>query len=77
MYSGNTNDETNSSYPYTVRLTDAPGPYDKVNVNIQGVEVTSDTGQTVTLNLTKGVYNLLYFSNGISTLIATDLLIIP
>jgi hypothetical protein len=74
MYSCNSNDETNSSYPYTVRLTDAPGPYDKVNVDIQGVEVTGDAGQTVTLNVTKGVYNLLDFSNGVSTLIATDLL---
>lgn len=74
MYSCNSNDETNSSYPYAVRLTDAPGQYDKVNVDIQGVEVTGDAGQTVTLNVTKGVYNLLDFSNGINTLIATDVL---
>ncbi|MFV8326483.1 DUF4382 domain-containing protein [Flavobacterium sp. ZS1P14] len=66
------NDDTKSSYPYAVRMTDAPGPYDKVNVDIQGVEVTGDAGQTVALNVHKGIYNLLDFSNGVNTLIATD-----
>jgi hypothetical protein len=66
------NDETKSSYPYAVRLTDAPGPYDEVNVDIQGVEITGEGGETVSLNVTKGIYNLLDFSNGVDTLIATD-----
>ena len=66
------NDNTTGSYPYAVRMTDAPGPYDEVNVDILGVEVTGDAGQTVTLNVRKGIYNLLDFSNGVSTLIATD-----
>ncbi|MFV5695344.1 DUF4382 domain-containing protein [Flavobacterium sp. LB3P122] len=68
----NSNDDTKSSYPYAVRMTDAPGPYEKVNVDIQGVEITGDAGQTVTLNVKKGIYNLLDFTNGVSTLIATD-----
>jgi hypothetical protein len=71
IYSCN-NDDTNGSYPYAVRLTDAPGPYDKVNVDIQGVEVIGDGGKTVMLNVKKGIYNLLAFSNGVDTLIATD-----
>jgi hypothetical protein len=53
-------------------MTDAPGPYDEVNVDILGVEITGDAGQTVSLNVRKGIYNLLDFSNGVSTLIATD-----
>ena len=71
IYSCN-NDDTNASYPYAVRLTDAPGPYEKVNVDIQGVEVMGDNGKTVILNVKKGIYNLLEFSNGVDTLIATD-----
>ena len=66
------NDDANSKYPYAVRLTDAPGPYDEVNVNIQGVEVIDENGKTVALNVKKGIYNLLEFSNGVDTIIATD-----
>jgi hypothetical protein len=66
------NDDTNAKYPYAVRLTDAPGPYDQVNVNIQGVEVIDENGKTVALNVKKGIYNLLEFSNGVDTIIATD-----
>ncbi|HEX9152589.1 MAG TPA: DUF4382 domain-containing protein [Flavobacterium sp.] len=72
MISCNSNDDTKSSYPYAVRLTDAPGSYDEVNVDIQGVEITGDAGQTVSLNVKKGIYNLLDFANGVNTLIATD-----
>ena len=66
------NDDTNASYPYSVRLTDAPGPYDEVNVDIQGVEVIGEDGKTVALNVKKGIFNLLEFSNGVDTLLATD-----
>lgn len=65
-------EDAKSSYPYAVRLTDAPGPYDEVNVDIQGVEITGGEGESVSLNVKKGIYNLLDFSNGVSTLIATD-----
>jgi hypothetical protein len=53
-------------------MTDAPGPYDEVNIDLQTVEVTGSNGNTVVLNTTAGVYNLLDFSNGLSTLIATS-----
>lgn len=67
------NDSNNAAkYAYNVRMTDAPGPYDEVNIDLQAVEVTGSNGQTVTLNTTAGVYNLLDFSNGLSTLIATS-----
>ena len=74
MISCNNNDDTASSYPYAVKMTDAPGPYQKVNIDLQGVEIIGDGGETVTLNVRKGIYNLLDFSNGKSTLIATDTL---
>jgi len=59
-----------------VLLTDGPGPYDAVYIDVQKVEVnvSSDSGtssgwQTVGI-LRPGVYNLLKFSNGIDTLLA-------
>jgi hypothetical protein len=30
-------------------MTDAPGPYQQVNVDVMGVEITGDGGQSVTL----------------------------
>lgn len=74
MTSCNNNDETTSSYPYAVKMTDAPGPYQAVNVDLVGVEVTGNGGETVMLNVKKGIYNLLDLTNGKSTLIATDTL---
>lgn len=67
-------DSNSSSYPYKVSMTDAPGPYDKVNIDLQAVEVTGSDDQAVMLNTTVGIYNLLDLSNGISTLIATSTL---
>jgi hypothetical protein len=56
--------------PYSVRLTDAPGPYTAVNIDLQGIELTGN-GNTVMLNTVPGIYNLLNFANGVDTLIAT------
>ncbi|MES2679702.1 MAG: DUF4382 domain-containing protein [Bacteroidota bacterium] len=56
--------------PYYVNMTDAPGPYSAVYVDIQNVEITGN-GSTVVLNTTPGIYNLLNFSNGVDTLIAS------
>lgn len=72
--SNSSNDSTKTAYPVAIKMTDAPGPYDKVMIDLQGVEVTGSDGQTVSLNVKKGIYNLLDFSNGVSTLIATDTL---
>lgn len=57
--------------PYYVRLTDAPALYQAVYVDIQGVEIKGNNNSTVMLNVTPGIYNLLDFSNGVDTLIAT------
>jgi hypothetical protein len=60
-----------------VRLTDGPGPYDAVYIDVQSVEVnvSGDSGttsgwQTLPL-LHPGVYNLLEFRNGIDTVLAS------
>lgn len=53
-----------------VRLTDAPGDYQAVNIDIQGVEVHSEGGWKM-LNVENGIYNLLELSNGLDTLLAT------
>jgi len=63
-----------NSYAYNVRMTDEPGPFSEVNIDLRGVEVTGSNGQTVVLNTNSGIYNLLDFTNGIDTLIATSTL---
>lgn len=70
------NEDTKSgTSKFSVYLTDAPSPYDKVNVDIQDVMVntTTDTAKGwVSLHMIKpGVYNLLDFANGIDTLLAS------
>lgn len=54
----------------SVRLTDAPGDFDAVWVDIQGVELTGNNGSATLLYANTGLYNLLDFSNGLDTLIA-------
>lgn len=56
---------------YTVSMTDAPGDYDAVFVDVQGVEVKSEGKAAVMLNIKPGIYNLLELSGGKDTLIAT------
>lgn len=59
-----------------VRLTDAPAPYDAVNVDIQKVMVNAsedaatETGWVELPLIHPGVYNLLNFRNGIDTVLA-------
>ncbi|MES2558274.1 MAG: DUF4382 domain-containing protein [Bacteroidota bacterium] len=67
-------DSKEASYPYAMRMTDAPGDYDAVYVDIIGVEVTGGDGKAVLLNVNPGIYNLLDFSNGKDTLIASSTL---
>ncbi len=58
-----------------VRLTDAPTHFDEVNVDIRDVRVkfSDDSTNTgwVTLVTTPGIYNLLDYTNGVDTLLAT------
>lgn len=59
---------------FTVSLTDDPGSYDAVNVDIQDIQVNtgSDTGWTSLPLTRKGVYNLLDFKNGLDTLLTSS-----
>ncbi len=56
-----------------VRLTDSPGDYQEVNINIQDVQVNTQTGETgwQSLSVKKGFYNLLSLTNGLDSLIGT------
>ncbi len=63
-----------STTTYSIRMTDAPAPFDAVYIDLQGVEITGNNGNTVLINVQTGIYNLLDFSNGVDTLIATGLL---
>ncbi len=68
------NDDTQKSYPFSVRLTDAPGPYDEVNINIQGVEINGNNGGNVMISTETGFYDLLELSSGVETTISNDIL---
>jgi hypothetical protein len=57
--------------PYYIRMTDAPAAYNAVNIDLQAVEIKGNNGSSVMLNVNPGIYNLLDFSNGLDTLIAS------
>ena len=61
----------NESAKVEVRLTDAPGDFQEVNVDIQAVEVHGEEGGWRALDVENGVYNLLELSNGLDPLLAT------
>lgn len=68
-------DSENSARRIEIRLTDAPGDYDSVNVDIIGIEYHVSGGNQqsgwITLDdVNTGVYNLLDFANGIDTVLA-------
>ncbi len=62
----------NNSYKAQVsmRLTDAPGDYDAVYIDIQAIEVKMASGTTVNIAPYRvGIYNILTLRNGIDTLL--------
>lgn len=56
-----------------VTLTDSPGDFEEVNIDIQGVEIHRAEGNQnsgwVSLDINEGVYNLLTLANGLDTLL--------
>jgi len=62
------------TYPVNVRLTDGPGPYNAVYIDLQSVEITGSDGVAVMLDVNARQYNLLNYLNGTDTLIATGIL---
>lgn len=67
-------DDSQQTYPYSVRLTDAPGPYDAVYIDIQGIEITGNNGSNVLVNTNAGIYDLLELSSGVETTLSNDVL---
>lgn len=63
----NSPDQTSSGLK--ISLTDAPGNYDSVFVDVQSIEVTTDQGKTIFPLLQPGVYNLLDYTNGFDTVL--------
>ena len=53
------------------RLTDMPGEYQQVNIDVLSVEVKFNDS-TISLSTNQGVYNLLEFVNGKDTLLVDD-----
>jgi hypothetical protein len=60
--------------PLYVRMTDAPGDYEEVNIDLVSVEVNSDNGGWQTLKCKQGIYNLLKLSNGLDTMIGNSVI---
>jgi hypothetical protein len=55
----------------SVRMSDTTADYDSVVIDVQSVEVKAGSGSTILLNANPGLYNLLDFTNGKDTLIAS------
>jgi hypothetical protein len=55
-----------------IHLTDGPGDYQEVNVDIQEVRLkfANDSSQWLSLATNTGIYNLLDFQNGLDTILA-------
>lgn len=73
---GACNKHETGSAKLEVRLTDAPGDYAEVNVDVRSVQIHASDGAGeegwVTLpHINPGVYNLLDFANGRDTLLAS------
>jgi hypothetical protein len=54
-----------------IRLTDSPGDYTKVNIDIRNIEVHGENGWESLPNVNDGVYNLLDFTNGRETILTS------
>lgn len=58
-----------------IRLTDAPGDYEEVNIDIQEIKVHVDDGEQSSgwksLDVNAGIYNLLQLTNGLDTLLGS------
>lgn len=63
------NADSQMSSGLQISLTDAPGDYDSVFVEVQSIEVTTDQGKSTFPLLQPGIYNLLDYSNGFDTVL--------
>ena len=56
---------------FSVRMSDTTANYDSVVIDVQSVEVKASSGSSILLNANPGLYNILDFTNGKDTLIAS------
>ncbi|MBF8963264.1 DUF4382 domain-containing protein [Pontibacter sp. FD36] len=68
--------DSNGTARMEVRMTDAPGDYEEVNVDIRSVQIhkentDSESGWLTLDEINPGIYNLLDFANGRDTLLAS------
>jgi len=73
----NDNDSTSGTSRVRISMTDAPGDYDEVNIEVIGVryKTTTDTGEEGWIDLDgvePGVYNLLDLTGGVTAALADD-----
>jgi hypothetical protein len=70
IFASCTNDDDRQAH-LSVRLTDAPGDYQAVNIDIQDVQVNTgdDDSGWKSLPVKKGIYDLLKLTNGLDTLL--------
>lgn len=68
----NKESEPNKKASLRVHLTDDPADYEEVNIEVESVEIHTNTNGWTVLNTLSGVYDLLDLTNGIDTLIAID-----
>ncbi|ESU23971.1 lipoprotein [Flavobacterium enshiense DK69] len=75
LVSCNDNDDSQVSgtSKITVRMTDAPGDYDEVNVEVVDVEIKSPEGGWMSIGNNPGVYNLLDLTGGVSVILADSI----
>lgn len=57
---------------WTVRMTDAPADYVKVNVDIIGMEVNHNNGGWINVPINTGIYNLLELQNNVNVVLANN-----
>lgn len=61
------------SVPFKIYLTDDPGDYDQVNIDLAEVQVKiKDSTNFYTLQTYQGIYDLLQLQNGLDTLVVFD-----
>lgn len=75
LVSCNDNDDSQASgtSKITVRMTDGPGDYDEVNVEVVDVEIKSPDGGWMSIGNNPGVYNLLDLTGGVNVILADSI----
>src|SRR4030042_536300 len=64
-------DNSNGTSKIRFALTDAPGDYQEVNIDVQSIKVIINDS-IIELATNQGIYNILEFVNGKDTLLVTD-----